>query len=182
MKPSWVPASIKLSAAVAFWREGVWIHKPEACYYLVNRPEGSWSQHFDFLKLGFLQNPQQSLIWRLATWGQGLNQLGEEGFWYVKRRLNTTTSSWRLRVKPSHCGRGTAPLWLICPRPTSRSWSSRRVVLFLLMWRRRSSTKTERPAIRMTRSPPTTPAAIMERPELKDTRLILNMLATGKLK
>lgn len=39
------------------------------------------------------------------------------------------------------------------------------MVLFLLMWRRRRSTKTKRPAIRTASSPPTTPAAIMERPE-----------------
>lgn len=49
------------------------------------------------------------------------------------------------------------------------------MVLFLLMWRRRNNTKTERPAITTASSPPTTPAAIMESPELKDTwKLILD--------
>lgn len=45
------------------------------------------------------------------------------------------------------------------------------MVLFLLMWRRRSNTKTDRPAMRAASSPPTTPAAIMEKPDvLKDRR------------
>lgn len=55
------------------------------------------------------------------------------------------------------------------PDPTSLSWRSLRMVLFLLMWRRRSNTKTDRPAMRAASSPPTTPAAIMEKPDvLKD--------------
>lgn len=57
------------------------------------------------------------------------------------------------------------------PDPTSLSWRSLRMVLFLLMWRRRSNTKTDRPAMRAASSPPTTPAAIMEKPDvLKDGR------------
>lgn len=55
------------------------------------------------------------------------------------------------------------------PDPTSLSWRSLRIVRFLLMWRRRSNTKTDRPAIKATSNPPTTPAAIMGKPDvLKD--------------
>lgn len=152
------------------------MHKPKTCYYLVNRPKSSWSQHFDFLKFRLLQDPQQSLVRCFPTRRQRLNQLGKKGFgfllYYVSVWVNpefhpASPPPWRLHVKPS---------WLTGPHPTSRSWRSLRVVLFLLMRRRRSSTKTERPAIRMARSPPTTPAAIMERPELNDTKeLVLNM-------
>lgn len=57
------------------------------------------------------------------------------------------------------------------PDPTSLSWRSLRMVLFLLMWRRRSNTKTDRPAKRTASNPPTTPAAIKEKPDvLKDRR------------
>lgn len=74
------------------------------------------------------------------------------------RRLKTTLS-----IVMSWCPYASAVTHL-----TSLSWRSLRMVLFLLMWRRRSNTKTDRPAIRTAKSPPTTPAAIMERPALKD--------------
>lgn len=50
-------------------------HTPGVCSYLVNGTKSSWSQNLDFLKFGFLQDPQQSLVWRLSTRRQRFNQL-----------------------------------------------------------------------------------------------------------
>lgn len=44
-------------------------------FYLVNCSKSSWSEHFDFLEFGLLQDAQQRLIWCLSAWGQRFNQL-----------------------------------------------------------------------------------------------------------
>lgn len=107
IKHSWAPASIKLSTGVPFRQEALRIHKPEACYYLVNCPESSWSQHFDFLKFGLLQNPKQSLIRRLPTRRQGLNQLGKENFDILHvisvKSLPAAQNTTALRILTSSC-------------------------------------------------------------------------------
>lgn len=61
------------------------------------------------------------------------------------------------------------------PHLTSLSWRSLRIVLFLLMWRRRSNTNTDRPAMSTASRPPTTPAAIMERPEWLEGQVGTNL-------